>query len=243
MTTPKMKVEVWTDIMCPYCYIGKIHYEKALERFQHADEVELVIKAFQLNVHLPDKGNGYPVVDYLTKTAGYSNEEVKKMFDYIGQLATDAGVRCNLPNAIAANTLDAHRLVKLAAKKRQASKVLTLISKAYFEKAADYSDVELLIKIGTECGLDETEMRRMFAGEDFKEEVLQEMREAEVLGIDTVPTFLFNRKQTIVGSESVEAFLDALSRAYEDWESPHESSASQSVKKGKACSPDGFCSI
>ena len=91
----KIKVEVWTDIMCPYCYIGKIHYERALAQFPHADEVELVIKAFQLNPNLPDKGNGYPVVDYLVNTAGYPEANVKQMFAYIEQnsdrlLARDA---------------------------------------------------------------------------------------------------------------------------------------------------------
>ncbi|HAC72635.1 MAG TPA: disulfide bond formation protein DsbA, partial [Porphyromonadaceae bacterium] len=82
-----MKVEVWTDIMCPYCYIGKIHYEQAMQQFAHADEVELVIKSFRLNPDLPGKGNGYSVVDYLLKTAGLPENKLKQMFAYIEQLA------------------------------------------------------------------------------------------------------------------------------------------------------------
>lgn len=239
----KLKVEVWTDIMCPYCYIGKIHYEKALQQFAHADEVELVIKAFQLNPNLPDKGNGYSVVDYLLKTAGLPEKNLNQMFDYIEQLAKNAGVKFNLKNAFAANTLDAHRLVKLAAKKNLDSKVLTLISKAYFEDAQDYSDIELLVEIGMKAGLDETEIREMLAGDDFKEEVKQDIQEAHQLGIDTVPTFLFERKQAIIGSEPVQAFLDTLNKAYGNWKVTNTTLSGMEVKKGKSCNADGTCEI
>ena len=232
-----MKVEVWTDIMCPYCYIGKIHYEQALKQFAHADEVELVIKAFQLNPDLPDQGRGYPVMDYLTKTAGYPEESVKQMFDYIEELAKNAGVKFNIPHAVAANTMDAHRLVKLAVKKHLDSRVLMLISKAYFEDALDYSDRELLVKIGVEAGLEEAEIRQLFSGDDYKAEVKQDIQEAHQLGIDTVPTFLFNRKQAIIGSEPVAVFLETLNKAYQ------HSHGAMEVKKGRSCNADGTCEI
>lgn len=231
-----MKVEVWTDIMCPYCYIGKIHYEQALQQFAHASEVELVIKAFRLNPNLPDKGNGYSVVDYLLKTAGLSENNLKQMFAYIEQLAENAGVKFNLPNAIAANTLDAHRLVKLAAKKNLDSKVLSLISKAYFEDAQDYSDINLLTEIGIKAGLDEAEIDQMFAGDDFKAEVERDIQEAHQLGIDTVPTFLFERKQAIIGAEPVQVFLDAL-------KTTNITLGDMEVRKGKSCNADGTCEI
>lgn len=238
-----MKIEVWTDIMCPYCYIGKIHYEQALRQFAHADEIELVIKSFQLNPNLPDKGNGYPVVDYLLKTAGYPEDSINRMFDYVEQLAKNAGVKFNLSRAVAANTLDAHRLVKLAATKKLDWIVLSLVSKAYFEDAQDYSDVELLVKIGTEAGLDDAEIRQMLAGDRFKEEVKQDIREAGHLNIDTVPTFLFDRKQAIIGSEPVSVFLDTLNKAYENWKLTDAGSHTVEVKKGKSCNADGVCEI
>ena len=238
-----MKIEVWTDIMCPYCYIGKIHYEKAMKQFAHADEVELVIKAFQLNPDLPDKGNGYPVVDYLLKTAGVPQESIKKMFANIEQLAQNAGVKFNLPNAVAANTMDAHRLVKLAAKKNLASKALTLISKAYFEDAQDYSNIGLLTEIGVKAGLNKTEIQEMFAGNDYKDEVKQDIKEANELGIDTVPTFLFNRRQAIIGSEPVSFFLETLNKVYESEHAATATTQNREVRKGKSCSADGTCEI
>ena len=241
----KMKIEVWTDIMCPYCYIGKIHYEKALQQFEHADEIELEWKAFQLNPDLPDKGNGYPVKEYLTQTAGYPEEGVNKMFDGIKVLADNAGVSFNLPNAIAANTRDAHRLIKLAAETGKDSFVLQKLSKAYFEEAKDYSDLELLVSIGKEVGLDETAMREMFNSDKYLYEIKQDIQEAGNLSIDTVPTFLMDRRQAIVGSEPVELFLEVMNKAYDGWkkrvEKEKEAEPQLEISKGMSCSADGMC--
>lgn len=231
-----MKIEVWTDIMCPYCYIGKIRYEKALSRFAHADEVELQIKAFQLNPNLPDKGKGYPVVDYLTQTAGYPEAAVKQMFAQLQKLADDEGVKFNLPNAFAANTMDAHRLIKFAAKQNLDSTVLSKISKAYFEDAIDYSDIDFLVETGASVGLDEKQVREMLLGNDFRAEVLDDIAEANQLGIHTVPTFLFDRKSAIIGSESVDVFLETLNKSYSN-------SNNSNIRKGKSCNADGVCEI
>lgn len=243
MTTPKMKIEVWTDIMCPYCYIGKIHYEKAMAQFEHADEVELVIKAFQLSPDLPGKGKGYPVVEYLTKIAGYPESSIGQMFDNLKKLADDAGVKYNLQNSVAANTLDAHRLIKLAATKGIESKVMTEISKAYFEEALDYSDIELLVKIGTEAGLEESAIREMLDSDQYKNEVSKDISEAHALKIDTVPTFMFERKRAIIGSEAVDVFLDTLRKSHSEWKQLHSGNGEIEITKGKACPIDGACEI
>lgn len=240
-----MKIEVWTDIMCPYCHIGKIHYEKALRQFDHAGEVILEWKAFQLNPNLPDKGNGIPVRKYLTEIAGYPAEDVDRMFAGIEQLALNAGITFNLPNAVAANTRDAHRLIKLAVEKKLDSVVLAKLSKAYFEEAKDYSDWDLLVTIGKEAGLEEKEIRRMLDSDDYLYEIKQDMQEAANLGFDTVPTFLMDRRQAIVGSEPVDLFLKVLNKAYSDWKNrtEKETTADPEVTKGKSCNADGMCEI
>lgn len=245
MATSKMKIEVWTDIMCPYCYIGKIHYERALQQFDHADEVELEWKAFQLNPNLPDKGNGIPVKKYLTEMTGYPAANLEKMFDGLKLLAEDAGIKFNLPNAIAANTRDAHRLIKLAATKRLDSAVLSKLSKAFFEEAKDYSDWELLVTIGKEVGLEEDRIRHMLNSDDYIYEIKQDMQEAGNLGFDTVPTFLIDRQQAIVGSEPVDLFLRVLNKAYKNWKNrvKPEGSPQKEVTKGKSCNADGTCEI
>ena len=238
-----MKVEVWTDIMCPYCYIGKIHYEKALQQFEHADEVELEIKAFQLNPELPGLGKGYPVTEYLTQTAGLKEEKMNQMFDGVKQLADDAGVGFNLPNAVAANTRDAHRLIKLAATKGVESEVLRRISKAYFEEAKDYSDRELLISIGMDAGLEEQTIRTMLESDDYLYEIKQDIQEMGNLGFDTVPTFLMDRRQAIIGSEPVDLFLKVLKKAHNHWKNRTEAEKQMTVTKGKSCTADGVCEI
>ncbi len=243
MTTPKMKIEVWTDIMCPYCYIGKIHFERALQQFGHANEVELIIKSFQLSTDLPGKGKGYPVVDYLVNKAGYPESSINQMFENIEKLATNAGIKSNLRNSVAANTLDAHRLIKLASTKGLESEMMTLISKAYFEEAKDYSDIELLVSLGTQVGLKEQSIREMLDSDMYAKEVAQDIKEAHELNIDTVPTFLFERKYAIIGSEPISTFLDTLNKAYDNWKSSSNGNTDINVTKGKSCPIDGVCEI
>jgi len=243
LTQKKMKVEVWTDIMCPYCYIGKIHYEKALKQFAHADEVELEWKAFQLNPNLPDRGRGYPAKEYMVNIVGYPEEAIEKMFANIRKLADNVGVPFNLPNSIVANTRDAHRLIKLAATKGLDSVVVGKLGKAYFEEAKDYSDWELLVSIGCESGLDENEIRRMLESDDFKYEITQDIQEAANLGFDTVPTFLIDRRQAIIGSEPVDLFVKVLNKAYDDWKNRTEKEKELEITLGKSCSADGTCEI
>lgn len=242
MASQKMKVEVWTDIMCPYCYIGKLHYEQALRKFDHTDELKVEWKAFQLNPDLPDKGNGYPVTDYLKETAGFSEETIRRSFAHIKQLAKDAGVSSNLTNAIAANTRDAHRLIKLAAEKGLDSTVLSMLSKAYFEEAKDYSDHELLVTIGKDAGLEEDEIRNMLNSDQYVYEIKQDIQEAANLGFDTVPTFLFDRSQAIIGSEPVDLFVKAMNKAYHNWKTG-TSGDDTVTQKGLSCSADGTCEI
>lgn len=243
MTTPKMKIEVWTDIMCPYCYIGKKLYEKALLRFDHADEIELEWKAFQLNPDLPGNGNGYPVTEYLIGTMGLSEEKVEQMYKNVELLTKDAGGKFNLRNAIAANTRDAHRLIKLAATKGTDTLVVTELGKAYFEDAKDYSDHELLVEIGKKGGLEENEIRAMLAGDDYIYEIKQDMQEAANLGFDTVPTFLMDRRQAIIGSEPESLFVDVLNKTYDQWKKRSAKEEGLNVRKGKSCSADGVCEL
>lgn len=238
-----MKIEVWTDIMCPYCHIGKIHYEKALEQFDHADEIELEWKAFQLNTNLPDNGNGIPVKDYLVNQVGYPEEGIKSMYANLEKLSDEAGIFFNLQNAVAANTNDAHRLIKLAATKGQDSVVLAKLSKAYFEEAKDYSDRNLLISIGKESGFEEKEIVDMLNSDDYKYEIKQDMQEAANLGFDTVPTFLMDKRQAIVGSEPVSLFVDVLNKTYNSWKKRESETIKPEVIKGKSCAADGTCEI
>lgn len=238
----KMKIEVWSDIMCPYCYIGKLHYEKALEQFEYKEQIELEWKAFLLNPDLPGKGKGIPVMDYLHKTMGLPKEDINKMNKQIAELAKENKVKSNLENAIAANSLDAHRLVKLAATKGVDTEVMQLLSKAYFEDAKDYSNYTVLTEIGAEAGLSKKEVENLLHNDDYAYEVKQDIQEANNLGFDTVPTFLFNRKHALVGSQPAGAFLKTLQKAFLKWKKQDRNqNENVDVTHGKSCSVDGTC--
>ncbi|HUI32554.1 MAG: DsbA family protein, partial [Dysgonamonadaceae bacterium] len=143
-----------------------------------------------------------------------------------------------------ANTLDAHRLVKLAATKGLASEVMLLLSKAYFEEAKDYSDYNVLIKIGTSVGLKEKEVEELLHSDIYAYEVKQDIQEAANLGFDTVPTFLFNRKYALVGSQPVGAFLKKLQKSFDEWQKD-KSIAHTNIEttKGLSCYEDGTCDL
>lgn len=246
MNNEKMKIEVWSDIMCPYCYIGKLHYEKALEEFQHKDKIKLEWKAFQLNPNLPDNGKGILAVDYLKNTANISEENISQMFNQINNLAKECNVTSNLENSIAANSLDAHRLVKYAATKDLDNKVMMLLSKAYFEEAKDYSNHDILKEIGLKAGLNEKEVEDLLKNKNiYFKEVQQDIKEAVDLGFDTVPTFLFNKKHALIGSQPVGMFLKTLQKSYYQWEEEKNTLSENGINitKGKSCSADGTCEI
>ena len=240
MAKTTINVEVWSDIMCPYCYIGKKFFEKAITRIEDKIELSVTWKAFQLNRSLPDKGNGFSVVKYLKEMLGLTDEQLKTSFEQMKQLADEAGVTFNLPNAIAANTRDAHRLIKLAAEKGNADKAVTLLEKAYFEDAKDYSDYDVLIEIGQDVGLTKSEIVDMLNSDRFSTEVDADIYEAFQLGIDTVPTFLFNKKYAVIGSQPTEAFVQTLEKLCKESVSTNDSIE---TKRGKSCSADGVCSL
>ena len=137
----KMKIEVWTDIMCPYCYIGKLNYEKALEQFQYKDQVELEWKAFQLNPDLPDKGKGIPVMEYLHNTVGISEENTEKMNEQIGELAKECGIKSNLELTTIALFQDANPRSAVAVFELGEGGVVDLQTKIKMRKTANVTVV------------------------------------------------------------------------------------------------------
>ncbi len=240
----KITIEIWTDIMCPYCYLGKKNFEEARKDFEFNDQIEVIWKAYPLNSDLPGNGKGIPVVEYLTNYAGLSEDAINNMFQNIEELSKKAGVKFNLWNGIAANTKDAHRLIKLAHTIGQADKVVDALGKAYFEDAKDYSNIDVLLEIGTDSGLKETTIRQMLESDDFLYEIQQDVQEAQNLGFDTVPTFLVDRRQAIIGSESVDLFKKVLDKSFKDWRLRVPAQTGNiKVKKGKSCNADGTCEI
>lgn len=217
-TLASIKIEVWSDIACPFCYIAKHHFEKALEQFPHKDKVELEWKSFQLNPNVPQDTQGQALLDSFVKEKGMTPEQAKGVFANVVNMAKQTGLDFYMDKVVVANTINAHRLSHFAKSKSKKiqNNIEELLFKAYFTEGRNVNDKDTLIEIGINGGLDEQELKKLFDGYDFADKVISDIQEAGVLGITSVPFFVFNRKYAISGAQPSSAFLDMLNKAYND---------------------------
>src|SRR4051794_511010 len=177
-----MEIEIWSDVMCPFCYIGKRNFEAALERFEHRDEVDVTWRSFQLAPDLPRRVDG-DVHDYLAAKYGGGRENAKAMNARVTETAAAAGLAYDLDSAVLGNTFDAHRLTHLAARHGLQDAAEERLFAAYFTQREHIADHQTLVRLGSEIGLDPEEVRAMLAGDEYGDVVRSDMREARELGI------------------------------------------------------------
>ncbi len=211
----KMIVEVWSDVMCPFCYIGKKKFETALSQFEHKENVEVRWRSFQLDPNVT-AGDAKNYTTFLAQKKGMSLEQVKGMFDNVTNIAAEVGLKLDFDKAIVANSFDAHRLTHLAAKygKKTAAKEALFI--AHFTDGKDIANHAVLLDIAITLGLEKTEVENMLKSDLYAKEVNQEIEEATQLGVNSVPFFVINRKYAVSGAQDPSIFLGALEKAYKD---------------------------
>lgn len=235
-----MKIEVWSDIMCPFCYIGKKNYEKALVQFAGAGDVEIEWKSFQLDPTIP-QDESYPnEKQYLAERKGMSPAQVAGMLESVTATAAAAGVKMDFDKVIVANTLHAHRLLHFAKIKGLANAMKDRLFRAHFTDGLDVGKTDVLLKLAVEVGMDEIETRSVLESEDFAYEVAQDIQEAGNIGVRGVPFFVFNRKYAVSGAQPVEAFLQTLEKAHSEWKETQPKPAFE-VLEGPSCSPETGC--
>lgn len=203
-----MKIEVWSDIMCPFCYIGKRHLEAALTRFPDLD-VEIVWKSFQLDPSITPQP-GKDVYTYLAERKGMSIEQSKEMHKQVIERAKEAGLNYQMDHAIIANSFDAHRLLQFAKTKGKGDALKELLLAAYFIEGKDFGDKETLEKLGVEAGLALDEVHTVVYSNEFAEAVKSDIEEGQSLGLQGVPFFVFDRKYAISGAQPVGAFVETI---------------------------------
>lgn len=214
----KMKVDVWSDIMCPFCYIGKRHYESALKQFTNSDQVEIVWHSFQLDPTIPmETVKQQNVYEYLAERKGISIEQSLKMYGSVLQMAKNAGLEFNLNKAIVANSFIAHRLIQLAKTRGLGDEAEEKLFLAYFVEGKDFGNQEVLVEIGKSIGLTEIDVQEALTNDDYAYSVNQDIQEAQNLGIRGVPFFIFNRKHTISGAQPVEVLLKTIEKSFAEW--------------------------
>lgn len=211
-----MTVEIWSDILCPFCYIGKRQFEQALAKFEHKDDVQVELKSFELNPNAPVRYEHDNMHEMLARKLGVSPEQARGMNQRVTGMAADVGLTYDLDHAHPTNSFDAHRLAQLAAKTGLKSKMVDRLYNAHFSEATHIGDHENLAKLAVEVGLDRTEVESLLKSDSFAAEVREEESEAESLGITGVPFFVFNRKYGVSGAQGVETFLKTLAAVAEE---------------------------
>jgi predicted DsbA family dithiol-disulfide isomerase len=209
-----MKVEIWSDVMCPFCYIGKRKFEQGLQQFAYKEQVEIEWKSFQLNPSMktdPSK----TINEFLAEHKGVSVTQAKQMNDHVTAIASEVGLQYDFDKSIVANSFDAHRLSHFAKKYGVQNVVEELLFKAYFTEGKNAADHETLITIGTEAGLNPDEIRTMLAGNDFADSVNNDIYEAQQVGARGVPFFMFDNRYAVSGAQPAELFLQVLNKVFE----------------------------
>ncbi len=210
-----MRIEVWSDVVCPWCYIGKRRLEAALERFPHRDDVEVVWRSFQLDPSAPE-GETHALLPTLAAKYGRSLEEARAMVRQVEETAAGEGLRYRLADGVGGNTLLAHELLHLAAEHGLQGEMKERLLRAYFEEARSVFDVDSLVPLAAEVGLDEAEVRAALADSRHRTAVLEDAGTARALGAAGVPFFVVDRRYAAAGAQPADLLLQLLERAWAD---------------------------
>jgi predicted DsbA family dithiol-disulfide isomerase len=209
-----MRVEIFSDVACPFCFIGKRNFERALEAFPYPDEVEVRWRSFQLDPAAPAEPRG-STQSHLAEKYGVSLEEARAMSERVLVMARAAGLEMDFDRVVHVNTFEAHRLLHLAASQGKGDRMAEALFTAYFTEAGDIADHELLLRLAGEAGLDPAETEALLSGDRFTEEVRADFSEAMELGLTGVPAFVIDRSLLVSGAQPPEVLLGALQQARE----------------------------
>lgn len=231
-----MKVEIWSDVACPWCFIGKRRFESALENFEHKDEVEVQWRSYQLDPTLPEHYDGTET-EYLSEIKGMPQQQVRQMFEHVTAQAAGEGLAYDFDRIVVANSFMAHRFMHLAKEHGRMDAAKEALLSGHFEHGEDIGDIEYLVRTGVVLGLDEAKLREALSGDKYAAEVRADIAEARALGVNGVPFFVLDRKYGISGAQPAEVFGRALQQAWAE-RSPL-TVLSGNANDGATCGPEG----
>ena len=209
-----VRIDVWSDILCPFCHLGRRHLELALEEFEHADEVGVVWHSFQLdrNAELVDEG---AQIDRIAAKYGASREQMAAQHERMAQDAAAVGLDFQWERLRGGNSYDAHRLIHLARALGREEEVTERVMRGWYTEGEAIGDHETLVRLATEAGLEETAVRELLAGDDHGIDVRTDLALAAQIGITSVPTFVLDQKYGVSGAQPVEVLLDSVRKVWE----------------------------
>ncbi|MGG0823250.1 DsbA family oxidoreductase [Paenibacillus turicensis] len=210
-----MKIEIWSDFVCPFCYIGKRRFEQGLNNFEHKDEVEIVFKSFELMPHF-GKDLGKSIHQVISDEKGIPIEQAKSMHAQLTAQANELGLDYQFDTMIPTNTLNAHRMTHFAAKSGKMVEMSERIFKAYFVESKHIGDFDTLASLAEEVGLDREQALQMLNSDQFTAEVKADEQEAANIGVQGVPFFVINRKYAVSGAQPPHVFTEVLNQVWEE---------------------------
>lgn len=235
--SPRLQVDVWSDVACPWCYIGKRRFESALRSVTFEENVDVVWHSYQLDPGLPAHYAGTEL-DYLAERKGMARDQVAQMFKHVAAQAAAEGLNYDFDSLKVANTFTAHRVLHLAAEQGRSGELKEALLSAHFEHGRDIGDRDELIALATGVGVARDDVVRVLDTDEHADAVREDVAEAQRLGITGVPFFVLGGKYGVSGAQPAEAFTRALEQAYDEL-TPLTMVASAPGADAPACGPQG----
>ncbi|WP_282637363.1 DsbA family oxidoreductase [Sphingobacterium thalpophilum] len=234
-----MKIEIWSDVICPFCYIGKRNFETALEQFADKKHIEVIWKSFQLDASIPEVASE-SYAQYLVKRKGMAVEKVNGMLGNVTEMASQVGLDYHLDQSVIVNSQKAHQLIQFSKSKKLGNEAEEHLFRAFFTEGKNIADTAILIQLGKDFGLQESELKASLDDEKYKYEITQDIQEAQNLGVNGVPFFVFDRKYAVSGAQPSESFLETLEKSFTEWRKSNPETTLE-VTEGDSCTVDGKC--
>ncbi|TGD59909.1 DsbA family oxidoreductase [Flavobacterium humi] len=234
-----MKIEIWSDVVCPFCYIGKRKFEKAWTGFAHKESVAILWKSYQLDPDMPDD-YAKSTYELISEKYAISLEESVAMHAQVTQTAKEAGLVYHFEKAIPANTLKAHQLIQFAKTKEKQEEAEEVLFRSYFTEGRNINDLNTLLEIGETIGLEKIALKEALENGTYIPIVMADQSEAQQIGVRGVPFFIMNRKYAVSGAQDSTVFLEVLEKAFAEWRTENHE-IKQEVIEGNSCTPGKKC--
>lgn len=209
-----MEIQIWSDIMCPFCYIGKRRLEGAVKQLELSDEVTIVWKSFLLNPDMktdPSRNS----LEYLAETKGWTKEQTEEIVQNVVDMAKEEGLEYRMEDTKVANAMDAHRLIQLAKTVGKGDEIEERLFRAYFMEGKNIADIDVLVELGKEVGIPGDRVRESLEKGEFTDSIRRDIQESQQIGVRGVPFFVFDNQYAISGAQPVELFVQTMEKCLE----------------------------
>jgi len=217
----KMQIEVWSDVMCPFCYIGKKKFEMALAQFPNSEKVELIWKSFQLMPEL-QSGTAQKLENMLMQEKGLTRDQITEKNASVVHTGKKVGIDFHFDRVYAANTFHAHCLIHFAQQNNKQHAAEEVLFHSFFTEGKNIDDISVLVALGEQIGLDTHALRQVLENGSFTDAVLADLNKAQEIGLQGVPYFIFDKSEAVSGARDPAIFLDVLAETFAKWEKKNQ---------------------